>query len=300
MGLLGRAALVVLLATATAVAQQDRDFSGVEVKAQPVAGNVHMLTGAGGNIGVSAGPDGILIVDDQFAPLAEKIRAALKGINPGKLRFVLNTHWHGDHTGGNPVFGPEATIIAHENVRKRVSTGQQDPDGTTVDPLPKEGWPVVTFDSSLSVHFNSEEIKVIHYPAGHTDGDAVIFFTSSNVIHMGDLMFNGRFPYVDLTHGGDVIGYTKNVEAVIKQAPADVKIIPGHGSLATLADLKAFHRMLIETTKIVGDQMASGKSADEIRKAGLPAEWQSWGGGFISTDEWIQTIILSLRAKKSS
>src|SRR5262245_14431624 len=186
-----------------------QDFSKVEVKASHVAGAVHMLTGAGGNIGVSVGPDGILIVDDQFAPLAEKIRAALKTLGEGKLRFVLNTHWHGDHTGGNVAFGPEAPVLAHTNVRKRLEEGSEKPRPTP--PAPKEALPIITFDESLSVHFNGEEIKVLHYPHGHTDGDSVIFFTKSNVVHLGDDFFAGRFPFVDLERGGGAEGRGRHV-----------------------------------------------------------------------------------------
>jgi glyoxylase-like metal-dependent hydrolase (beta-lactamase superfamily II) len=174
--------MAAVAALATPVMAQ-RDFSTVEVKTHKVAGNIYMLEGAGGNIGVSAGPDGILIVDDQYKPLAEKIRAALKGISPGKLRYILNTHYHGDHVGSNEIFGAEATIIAHDNVRRRVSVRQESSRGVT-EPLEKEGWPIITFDTSVSVHFNGEEIRVIHAPSGHTDGDSIIHFTGSNVVHM--------------------------------------------------------------------------------------------------------------------
>ena len=173
--------IVSLLFAVSASAQTD--FSKVQMKATKVAGNVYMLEGAGGNIGVSVGDDGLLIVDDQFAPLADKIRAALKGIADKKLHFILNTHWHGDHTGGNVAFGPEATIIAHDNVRKRLSTEQKSAVfNSTTPPSPKEALPVITFDQTLTVHFNGEDIRAIHYPHGHTDGDSVIFFTTSNVV----------------------------------------------------------------------------------------------------------------------
>jgi glyoxylase-like metal-dependent hydrolase (beta-lactamase superfamily II) len=223
------AAAALALVAGAAPAQQD--FSKVEMKATHVAGGIHMLEGSGGNIGVSVGRDGILIVDDQFAPLADKIRAALQKLGEGKLRFILNTHWHGDHTGGNAVFGPEAPIIAHANVRRRLESGMDAP-GRQVPPAPREALPVVTFDHSLSIHFNDEEIRAIHFAHGHTDGDSVIVFTKSNVVHMGDHFFNGKFPFVDLASGGDVEGYARNVEAVIKQVPADAKVIPGHGPLA--------------------------------------------------------------------
>ncbi|HYN85217.1 MAG TPA: MBL fold metallo-hydrolase [Pyrinomonadaceae bacterium] len=289
----------VCFAVAPAGAQQP-DWSKVEMKATRAAGNVHMLEGAGGNIGVSVGEDGILIVDDQFAPLADKIRAALKTLGDGRLKFVLNTHWHGDHTGGNAKFGPEAPIIAHANVRKRMSTEQRSEVFKRTTPAsPKEALPVVTFDESLSVHFNGEEIRVIHFPRSHTDGDSVIFFTRSNVVHMGDNFFAGKFPFVDMESGGSVDGMTKSVADIIARLPADVKIIPGHGPLSTLDDLKVYHRMLVETTNIVRGRMSAGRTLEQIKAEGLPAEWKDWGTGFIKTDQWIETIYRNFSPRTS-
>jgi cyclase len=286
--------LVVSLLFAISVNAQT-DFSKVEIKATKVNGNVYMLEGSGGNIGVSVGPDGILIVDDQFAPLADKIRAALKQLGDGKLRFILNTHWHGDHTGGNVVFGPEAPIIAHDNVRKRLATEQKSELFKRTTPAsPKEALPVITFDQSLSVHFNGEEIRAIHFPHGHTDGDSVIFFTNSNVVHLGDDFFAGRFPFVDLESGGSVEGLIKNIGELITKIPATAKLIPGHGPLSTLDDLKSYHRMLVQTTEIVRQKITAGKTLDQIKSEGLSDEWKPWGTGFIKTDLWIETIYKSL------
>lgn len=275
------------------------DLSKVQIKSTKIAGNVYMLEGAGGNIGVSVGEDGILIVDDQFAPLADKIRASLKELNQGKLRFILNTHWHFDHTGGNAVFGPEATIIAHDNVRKRMSTEQRSEFfKSTTPPSPKQALPVITFDQSLTVHFNGEEIRAMHFPQGHTDGDSIIFFTKSNVVHLGDDFFSGSFPFVDLESGGSVEGLTKNIAELITKIPADAKLIPGHGPLSTIDDLKTYHRMLVETTKIVRDKIDAGKSLAQIKSEGLPAEWNSWGQAFIKTDMWLELLHRSLTMKK--
>jgi cyclase len=263
-------------------AQAQRDFANVQIQTIPVAKNIYMLEGAGGNIGVSVGADGILIVDDQFAPLAEKIGSALKELNPGKLKFVLNTHWHGDHTGGNAHFGSkEANIVAHANVRKRLA-GK--PDGK------KEELPVITFDESASVHFNGEEIRLLHHGPGHTDGDSIIYFTGANVVHMGDQFFNGRFPFIDLGSGGSVEGFIKTVETVLNKMPADAKIIPGHGALATVDDLKTFHGMLLETTGSIKKAIADGKTLEEVRAAGLPEKWKDWGTGFINTGRWIEIV----------
>ncbi len=270
------------------------DLSKVEIKTTKVAGNVYMLEGAGGNIGVSAGADGVLIVDDQFAPLADKIRAALKPLSPGQLRFVLNTHFHFDHTHANPVFGREALILAHANVRRRLSIETR-VLGETYKPLPKEGLPVVTYDTTVSVHFNGEEIRVVHFPAGHTDGDSVVYFTGSNVIHMGDDFFAGRFPFVDLENGGSVEGLTRNVAEVMMKAPAGVKIIPGHGPVSTVDDLKAYHAMLVETMGIMRQRIAQGKTIEQVKAEGLPEKWASWGTGFIKTDRWLETVYNSLK-----
>ncbi len=290
--------LLVLILSIPILTNAQQDFSKVEIKATKISGNVYMLEGSGGNIGVSVGPDGLLIVDDQFAPLADKIRAALKTLGEGKLKFILNTHWHGDHTGGNVAFGSEAPIIAHDNVRKRLSTEQKSEFFKSTTPAsPKEALPVITFDQSLSVHFNGEEIRVIHFPRGHTDGDSVIFFTTSNVVHLGDDFFAGKFPFVDLESGGSVEGLARNIGEIIPKIPAGAKLIPGHGPISTVDDLKLYHRMLLETTEVVRKKMAAKKTLEQIKAEGLPAEWKSWGEGFIKTDLWIEIVFRSLSAK---
>ena len=288
--------LLVALWALPALAQQ-QDFSKVEMKVIPVSGNIYMLQGSGGNIGVSAGHDGVLIVDDQYAPLADKIREALKGINPGKLRFVLNTHFHGDHTGSNPAFGVDATIIAHENVRKRLEAGSVI-FGNKTEPMTGPGLPVITYADSVSVHFNGEEIKARHFPHSHTDGDSIVFFTKSNVVHMGDDFFNGLFPFVDMDSGGNVQGLIDAVAKVLAEVPADVKIIPGHGPLSDVAGLKKFHRMLVETLAIVRKGKAAGKTLEQLQAAGLPEEWKSWSS-FIDTKGWIETLYKSLEGAKA-
>ena len=285
--------VTALVAGLASSAFAQRDFSKIQIKTTHVAGSVHMLEGSGGNIGVSAGEDGILIIDDQFAPLADKIKAAIAKIKPGKAAFLINTHYHGDHVGGNPEFGRDTTIIAHTNVRERLMTAQTLFRRTT-QPMVKHGLPVITFDKSLSIHFNGEEIQAIHFPHGHTDGDSVIFFPKSNVVHMGDHYFKDTFPFVDVDHGGNVVGYAKNVQAVIDRVPADVKVIPGHGTLSNIPELKKFHGMLVETTDIVRSKKAAGKSLAQIQKEGLPDKWASWGGGFISTDKWLEAVHKSL------
>lgn len=273
--------LVVVLVFSNTYAQQD--FSNVQITTTHVAGNVYMLQGSGGNIGVSAGPDGILIVDDQFAPLTDKIIAALNKLNSGDLQFILNTHYHGDHTGGNEILGKTAPIISHTNTRKRLLD------------QPKSAIPVITFDDAASIHFNGEEIKAVHYPTGHTDGDLIIFFTESNVVHMGDDFFVGRFPYVDIAGGGNAEGLLKNIETAIATFPADVKIIPGHGPLADVDDLKTYHAMLVETIGIIKESKADGMSLEEIRNHGLPEKYEDWGSGFIDQNRWIEIVFNSIK-----
>ena len=300
---LARLLIVSLISLYSISVHAQTDWSKIEIKVTKVGGNVYMLEGAGGNIGVSVGPDGILIVDDQFAPLADKIKAALKTLGEGKLKFVLNTHYHGDHTGGNVAFGPDALIIAHANVRKRLSTEQVSKFFNRTTPAsPKEALPVITFEQAVSIFFNGEEIKVIHFPKGHTDGDSIIFFPTSNVVHMGDDFFNGRFPVVDLEAGGDVEGLTNNVGGLIERLSKvpGLKIIPGHGPLTDIEGLKAYHNMLIQTTDIVRKRMAAGKTLDQIKAEGLPEEWKTWGSGFINTNRWLELIYNSLSAKQKN
>jgi cyclase len=287
-------ACVVVLAALPARGQGN-DFSKVEIKSTKVAGSVWMLQGAGGNIGVSAGADGVLVVDDEFLPLADKIKASIKGLSPaGKLAFLVNTHWHGDHTGGNPAFGREATIVAQTNVRRRLMTPQEG-NGRMAEAAPKEALPVVTFEDGVTIWFNGEEIEVVHVPHGHTDGDSVIFFKGSNVVHMGDQFFNGMFPFIDTSSGGDVAGYVKNVADMLARIPADAKIIPGHGPLGSVEDLKKFHTMLAKTTDIVREEIAKGMTLEEAKMAGLPEEWKSYATSFVPAERWVETVYTSLK-----
>jgi glyoxylase-like metal-dependent hydrolase (beta-lactamase superfamily II) len=272
--------LAVLTAGVVVVQAQDEDIVVV-----PVAGNIHMLEGSGGNVGVSAGEDGILIVDDKFEKDEAKIRELLKGIDPGPLKFVLNTHFHGDHSGGNAAFGKEAVIIAHENVRVRLSADQ-----------PKVALPVVTYEDKISVHFNGEEIELIHLPAGHTDTDSVVYFRGSNVVHMGDLFFSGRFPFIDLGSGGTVQGYLDNIAKVLETLPDDVKLIPGHGPLSAKSDLQEFHTMISECFASVKEHVKAGKTIQDIQAQGVPAAWKDWAWRFISEERWI--VMLHTEATK--
>ena len=287
-------AVGLLLAAGVATAQQD--FSKVQIKVTKVAGTVYMLEGAGGNIGVSVGEDGVVLVDDQFAPLAPKIREALKGITDKPIKFVINTHFHGDHTGGNAQFSSDAPIIAQENVRKRLKEGGM-VAGTEVKPASKEALPVITFNDRATVHLNGEDIRAIHFPNGHTDGDSVIFFPQSNVVHMGDDFVTYGFPFVDVRSGGSVSGMIAGVEKVLSMTPPDAKIIPGHGPLSTPADVRKFVQMLKETRALVVQAAGQGKTAEQMKQDHLLAKYEESGKGFIKTDVWIDLLYAEVTQK---
>src|SRR2546425_1047455 len=252
------------------VSGQDQDFGKVQMKVSKVAGNVYMLEGAGGNIGASVGEDGIVIVDDQYAPLAEKIQAALKGITDKPLRFIINTHYHFDHTGGNAFFQKQAPIIAHDNVRKRLEEGGTAGNLGSVHvehkPQPKGALPIITFDHDVTVHLNGEDIRALHFPAGHTDGDSVIYFPKSNVVHMGDDFVTYGFPFIDIDGGGSIDGMIDGVEKAVAQLPADVKVIPGHGAISNLDDVRAYVKMLKDTRAFVVDALKKTMTLAQMKE----------------------------------
>jgi cyclase len=305
---------VLLLGMRCALAQEEPkspaaqapDFSAVEVKASKVAGNVYVLTSSGGNIGATAGniaasvgEDGVLMVDDQFAPLAPKIRAALKPFSPKPVRFVINTHWHEDHTGGNAEFAETATILAHANVRKRLIAGSKTPlpafwrgQGVFSEfpPVAGKALPVITFEQEISLWFNGEEIRVIHPGIGHTDGDSVIWFTKSNVVHMGDDYFAGAFPFVDSANGGSVRGLIQSLDVILGQIPADAKIIPGHGPVTSVDELRKYRDMLAGTVAAVKKGLDASKTVEQMQREKILAPWADWGKGFIKQDLFIAVI----------
>ena len=284
---------------------QDQDFSKVQIKVTKVSGNIYMLEGAGGNIAASVGEDGIVIVDDQFAPLADKIQAALKdlGVTNKPVRFVINTHYHGDHTGGNEPFNNAgSTIIAHDNVRKRLETGGTAGNGASVKienkPAAKAALPVITFEHDVTVNLNGEDIRAMHFPSGHTDGDSIIFFPKNNVVHMGDDFVRYGFPFVDVASGGSVQGIIDAMEKTAAQLPADVKVIPGHGALSNLDDVRAYTKMLKETSAVVQKELGERKTLDQMKQARILAPWEKFSGSFINTDAFIETLYNSLTGHK--
>jgi glyoxylase-like metal-dependent hydrolase (beta-lactamase superfamily II) len=299
--------IALLLLPGVALAQQQQDFSKVEIKATKVAGNIYMLEGQGGNIAASVGEDGIVIVDDQFAPLAEKIQAALKnlGVTDKPVRFVINTHFHGDHAGGNlPFANAGSTILAQDNVRKRLESGGVGGNGgsmkTQNPPQPKAALPVITFEHDVTVHLNGEDIRALHFPSGHTDGDSIIFFPKNNVVHMGDDFVRYGFPFVDVSSGGSVQGMIAACEKVTAELPADVKVIPGHGAISNLDDVRAFTKMLKETLAAVEKARKAHKTLDQMKKEKILAPWQKWSGDFVNSDAFIETIYNSLTGTKGA
>jgi len=294
---------IAMLPTALAIPQGGQDFSKVQIKVTKVSGNVYMLEGAGGNIGASVGEDGIVIVDDQFAPLADKIREALHGIGvtDKPVRFVINTHYHGDHSGGNLPFSETSTIIAQDNVRKRLEAGGTSGIGGSLrmenQPAPKGALPIITFGSDLTVHLNGEDIRALHFPSGHTDGDSIIFFPKANVVHMGDDFVRYGFPFIDIDSGGSVQGMIAAIEKVIPQLPADVKVIPGHGALSNLDDVRAYLKMLMDTTAVVQKALDQGKTLDQMKKEKILDPWKQFSGSFISEEAFVETLHNSLTGR---
>ncbi len=300
--------IILLSLLVVFVIAQDQDFSKVEIKVTKVSGNIYMLEGAGGNIAASVGDDGIVIVDDQYAPLADKIAAALKnlGITDKPVRFVINTHYHGDHTGGNAPFANKgATVIAQDNVRKRMETGGKAGNGGSiamdVKPAEKGALPIITFDHDVTVHLNGEDIRALHFPAGHTDGDSIIFFPKANVVHMGDDYVRYGFPFIDVTAGGSVQGMIAACEKVIPMLPPDVKVIPGHGQLSNLDEVREYIRMLKGTTAAVEAALKQGSTLDQMKKDKVLAAWdKKYSSKSVTQDVFIETLYNSLTNQKNA
>jgi len=291
--------IVVLAAVLVAAAAQAQtpDYSKVEIKAQHVAGSVYMLTGAGGNIGVSAGDDGVVLIDDQFAPLSDKIKAAVAAISSRPIRFLINTHWHGDHTGGNENFAKSGIlIVAQENVRKRLSAGQvNELFDRTVPAAPAGALPVVTFTDAIAFHLNGDDADAVHVPPAHTDGDAYVHFRKADVVHTGDLFFNGTYPVIDVPSGGSFAGLIAAADRLLQVIGPDTKLIPGHGPLGTPADLRAYRDMLAQVRERVAPMVKAGKTADEVIAAKPTADLDAkWGQGYMTPARFLRAVHMSL------
>jgi len=285
----------LLLALPVPAAGQAPNMDAVRIRVERVAPGVAVLFGRGGNIGLSYGSDGNILIDDQYAPLTERILAAIREVDPDPIRFVINTHWHGDHTGGNENVGRTgAVIVAHDNVRRRMSMDQI-VRGEAVPPSPAGALPVVTFSQGVTFHLNGDDIRVVHVEHAHTDGDALVYWTRANVLHMGDTFFNGLLPFIDLDSGGSIDGAIVAVEAGLALANDGTVIIPGHGPIARRADLVRYRDMLVDLRSRVGQGIAAGRTLEAI-KAERHADGYGPPDGFISPDSLIETIYRSLQA----
>jgi cyclase len=291
--------LLVLLLPVTLSAQQN--FDTVTVKAQALRGGVYMLTGSGGNMGLSVGSDATFLVDDQFAPLAPKIQAAIAAITQSPVRFVINTHWHGDHVGGNENFGRAgALLVAHDNVRKRMSVEQFSKFFNRTTPAsPAAALPVVTFTDSLTFHINGDDLVALHVPPAHTDGDVVVHFTKADVIHMGDtFMTAGSYPLVDIGSGGNVNGFVTAADAALTVCGPQTMVIPGHGPLSDCTGLREWRNMIVSVRDRVSTEMKRGRSLDQIKAANLTAAYDArWNNGFIKAPAFIEMVYQSLGGK---
>lgn len=277
--------LLGALALITHISSTAQTMVDAQITAQAVAGDVYMLQGPGGNIGILATDKGLLLVDDKFSPLAKKIENAMQSIENKPLKYVINTHYHGDHTGGNAFFAQKAPIFAHENVRNRLSMDSEN----------QESLPVVTYQDGIKIYLDNEEVMLSHLPAGHTDGDTFVYFKKANVLHTGDLFFEVGFPYVDLKSGGTVKGYLASVKAMLASTPDNVIIIPGHGKITNKQRLKDFATMIEFSISRVNNAIAAGKSDDEIIAAGIGEKYKSLSWAFITEEKWLKTLVTDLR-----
>lgn len=263
----------------------------------PVAGCVHMIQGQGGNVAVCHGADGTFMVDDQYAPMTPGIVQALKALDALPLRFVLNTHWHTDHTGGNEgMQGEGALIVAHENVRRRLSTDQFiKAFGRATPASPASAWPVVTYTRDISFHLNGETVIAEHVPAAHTDGDSLVYFSQADVLHMGDIFFNGLYPFIDASSGGRVDGVLAAVDRGLAIAGPKTRIIPGHGPLTDRQGLIEYKQMLQGIRDRVAAAKRRGESLEQIQAARPTARWdEKWGGGFLPPDAFVAIVFDAL------
>jgi cyclase len=288
------ALMLAFCALGSAVAQQD--FSKVEVKAEKLNDTTYMLTGAGGNIGLSVGDDAVFVIDDQFAPLAPKIKEAIARITKKPVQFLLNTHFHFDHTGGNEAFGKDgALIVAHDNVRRRMSAEQLiNFVGTSnkQPASPKVALPVVTVQGELSFHLNGDELYAFHVPKAHTDGDLIVHFRKGDIVHMGDTYFSNGYPFIDGNSGGTADGVVAAADRVLALATDKTRIIPGHGPVVGKAELTAYRNMLATVTQRIKEQRRAGKSDDEIRAAKPSADFDAkFSAGFVKPDQFVQMML---------
>ena len=291
------AAALLLLASATLPAQ---DFADVEIGTEAVRDGVYVLTGAGGNIGLVVGERGAFLVDDQYAPLTQRIQAAVSEITDRPIRFVLNTHWHGDHTGGNENLADDgALVIAHDNVRKRMSEGQfMEFFDREVEPAPADALPVVTFNDGIRFHLGGHTVHAIHVPGAHTDGDAIVHLVEADVIHAGDIVFYGMYPFIDYGSGGSLGGMIEAVDVILDLAGDETAVIAGHGGpVIDREQLAGYRDMLADVHRELIEMIVDGATLDEVLAAGITADYdETWGGGFIEPGTWVEMNYVGMTA----
>jgi cyclase len=291
----------LFLVFAAGFVQAQTNFDTVKIRPQRLADNIYMLKGSGGNIGLLTGSDGLLMIDDQFAPLSEKIAAAIKEIDAGKIQYLINTHLHGDHSGGNENFKKMgATIVAHDMVRQRMSTEQFNARANrTFPPRDKDAWPVVTFDNKMTFHMNGEDVELHHFLPGHTDGDIIIKMMKGNVLHTGDAFNLSGYPYIDGSSGGTFDGYIETLNKIAALADDQSKVIPGHGNVGTKADVIMVRDMLIDIRTQVEAAMKKGKKVEDIPALNLTSKYdEKWGQGFIKGKDFVIVVAQSVEMKQ--
>jgi cyclase len=290
-------AMLGIAAVSAPAAWAQQDFSKVEIVVQKLSATTYMLEGAGGNLGLSIGDDAVFLIDDQFAPLTPKIQEAIAKLTPNPVKFVINTHWHFDHTGGNENLGKAgALIVAHENVRKRLSAeGFIEFLGVKTRAEPRVALPMVTFTRDVTFHINGDEVSAQYVPAAHTDGDAIVYFKTSDVLHMGDTFFNKRYPFIDTSSGGTMDGVIAAADRGLAIANDSTKVIPGHGPLGNKADLKAYRDMLATVSGRIKALIAQGKKLEEVLASAPTAEYDAvWGKGFLPPAKWVEMVYKNL------
>jgi cyclase len=296
-----KTALAALAAIVACGAQaQQRNFDAVQIKVTPVAGHVYMLEGEGGNIGVSAGDDGVFLIDDQFAPLTPKIVAAVKTISDKPIRFLINTHWHGDHTGGNENLGKAGVVIvAHDNVYKRLAAGGViELLKQSYPPASKAALPVLTFSDSATLHLNDDDVTAHHLPSAHTDGDSYIRFRKANVIHTGDVFAAYRYPFIDMESGGSVKGVIRAIDILLPLMNDDTKLIPGHGPLSTKQDVLAYRKMIATVAGRVEKMVKAGRSLEQVVAAKPSREFDEAWGKFRKPDAFVEIVYYGFAPRK--
>lgn len=281
--------LLMILLTSLALPLVAQDLV---VKTTKIEAGFYLLQGRGGNVLASLGDDGLLLIDSDYGNYASAYQDAVNALGQEQVKYLINTHWHGDHTGSNAYWGDQGSLIfAHDNVLARMSTRQENKLFNSVtEPSPRSAWPVVTYEDSLALHFNGDIVEAQHYPTGHTDGDTAVFFLAANIVHLGDHFFKDRFPFVDHSSGGSVKGFIRNIGLQLDKLDSETVIVPGHGGLAKKEDLQRYYAMLKSTRDEVKAMQAQGMDLAAMQAQGLDSKWESWGSGFIDEKKWISFL----------